>query len=364
MRRGPLITDLDDDDHDAPRAVPDPGAPRPRETSRRGPVHVENDAAGPGPQDAPPPPESPLDPADAGFARALAAQAEAQSRGGTGWIGPLLRWSLGGILSMALSLALWDFSTAMLERNPILGTVATVLVAGLLIGLLAFALREIAAIARLRKAETARNLAARALAGQDREGALAALRELRALWTGRSEMGWPLARLAEREPALMDAPSLLHEAERLCLAPLDEAARRAAVEGSRQVAAATAFSPVPFVDVAAALYLNLAMIRRIARIYGGRGGALGALRLLRAVTSHLAATGAVAIGDDILGPALGGGVLAKVSRRFGEGLVNGALTARVGVAAIEVCRPLPFDAVPPPKARGIVAAALGDWAPK
>ena len=38
----------------------------------------------------------------------------------------------------------------------------------------------------------------------------------------------------------------------------------------------------------------------------------------------------------------GGHLLSKLSRRFGEGIVNGALTARVGVAAMEVCRPLPF----------------------
>ena len=42
------------------------------------------------------------------------------------------------------------------------------------------------------------------------------------------------------------------------------------------------------------------------------------------------ATGAVAAGDDLIHTVAGGGVLAKVSRRFGEGVVNGALTARVG----------------------------------
>ena len=120
--------------------------------------------------------------------------------------------------------------------------------------------------------------------------------------------------------------------------------------------------PIPAADVLAALSLNLRMIRRIAEIYGGRGGALGAWRLFRAVAAHLVATGAVAAGDDLLGPVLGGGVLAKLSRRFGEGLVNGALTARVGVAAIEVCRPLPFAALPAPKARNLVARALGDLA--
>jgi putative membrane protein len=60
----------------------------------------------------------------------------------------------------------------------------------------------------------------------------------------------------------------------------------------------------------------------------------------------------------MLEPILGGSLLGKLSRRFGEGLVNGALTARVGVAAIEVCRPLPFADGKRPSVRSIVKTAL------
>ena len=79
---------------------------------------------------------------------------------------------------------------------------------------------------------------------------------------------------------------------------------------------------------------------------------------MRAVAGHLVATGAVAIGDDMLGSIAGGGMLSKVSRRFGEGLVNGALTARVGIAATEVCRPMPYRALKRPKVSSVVTRAL------
>jgi putative membrane protein len=39
-------------------------------------------------------------------------------------------------------------------------------------------------------------------------------------------------------------------------------------------------------------------------------------------------------------------------------VVNGALTARVGVAALEVCRPLPFVAAQRPSVTGLVRRAL------
>ena len=74
--------------------------------------------------------------------------------------------------------------------------------------------------------------------------------------------------------------------------------------------------------------------------------------------AHLAATGAVAVGDDLIGSALGGGVLSKLSRRFGEGLINGAMTVRVGLTAMELCRPLPFSACARPRTGAVVRSAL------
>ncbi len=142
------------------------------------------------------------------------------------------------------------------------------------------------------------------------------------------------------------------------MAPLDRAARVEIEAAARQVATVTALVPLALADVAAALIANLRMIRRIAEIYGGRAGTVASWRLMRAVLGHLAATGAVAVGDDLLQSVAGGGLLSKLSRRFGEGMINGALTARVGVAAIEVCRPLAFAALPAPRISALVGRAL------
>jgi putative membrane protein len=116
--------------------------------------------------------------------------------------------------------------------------------------------------------------------------------------------------------------------------------------------------------VLAALSMNLRMIRRIAETYGAHAGFFGSWRLLRAVATHLIATGAVAVGDDTISSVLGGSALARVSRRFGEGVVNGALTARVGIAAMEVCRPLPFEALPRPRVTNLLSRALTGLFPK
>jgi putative membrane protein len=69
---------------------------------------------------------------------------------------------------------------------------------------------------------------------------------------------------------------------------------------------------------------------------------------LRQTIAHLAITGGVAIGDSVVQQMLGAGIAAKLSSKLGEGVVNGMLTARLGLAAIDLTRPLPFIALPRP----------------
>ena len=111
---------------------------------------------------------------------------------------------------------------------------------------------------------------------------------------------------------------------------------------SKRVALVTAISPRAFVDIVFVGAEVLRLIRRVATLYEGRPGALGFLRLARATMTHLAVTGGMAAGDSMIQQILGTGIAARLSARLGEGVVNGLLTARVGIAAVEVCRPLPF----------------------
>ena len=137
-------------------------------------------------------------------------------------------------------------------------------------------------------------------------------------------------------------------AERELMTPLDQEARRLVSIAAQRVSIVTAVSPRAVVDVLFVLAAALRLVRQLAHLYGGRPGALGMIRLMRHVIAHLAITGGMAASDSLIQQVLGHGLAAKLSQRLGEGMLNGLLTARLGLAAIDVTRPLPFTALPRP----------------
>ncbi|MGH1415484.1 MAG: YcjF family protein [Pelagimonas sp.] len=328
-------------------------------TDPKGPVLIpldDDSTTAPSPSEAPPVPDASYALPPQGQAMATAATLAAREPSKLArWFWRLLLTLLGTVISIAA----WNYATALIVANPILGWAVTGLIAVFVLVCLLIALKELSAFARLSRIDALHRAADSALANEDLDGARKVTAQLLSLYNGRDDTRWGAERLTERKEEIFDASGLLGLAETELLVPLDIAAQREVEAAARQVATVTALVPIALADVATALTANLRMIRRIAEIYGGRSGTLGSWRLTRAVMSHLVATGAVAVGDDMLEPILGGGLLGKLSRRFGEGLVNGSLTARVGVAAIEVCRPLPFTATKRPSVSQIIRQALG-----
>ena len=338
----------------------DPKAPNP--PPRRGPVVIALDEAPPASAfearpaslpdfDAPPDAEPP--PVGRAMARAIAI-----TGGGGAGAGTWFLTSLTALVTFLLSLAALAFVEGLMAAHPVLGWIATALFAAFVLSAVILALREVLAYSRLASLDRLRSAAEGAFVADDLSAALRVTAALAALYRGRADMEWSARRHADRAEGVLDTETLLALAERDYLAPLDQAARREIEQAARTVAAVTAIVPLALADVAAALFANLRMVRRIAALYGGRAGLFGSLRILRSVMVHLVATGAVAAGDDLIHSVAGGGLLSKLSRRFGEGVINGALTARVGVAAMEVCRPLHFRALPRPKITNLLSRGL------
>ncbi len=213
---------------------------------RQGPVLIEigaPDTAAPNPADAPPPPDAAPPPGTA--MQAVAALGARRAS-------PLARFFWGALVALVgfvVSLAAWDFVTGLLARNAALGWIALALVAAVLAALLALALREAAAIARLSRLDAIHRAAAAAHAGADLIAAREAVDRLTALYAHRPDTEWGRRRVAERRAELVDADTLLGVVEAELLAPLDRAAVREVEAASRQVATVTALVPLALADV-------------------------------------------------------------------------------------------------------------------
>jgi putative membrane protein len=270
----------------------------------------------------------------------------------------MLLSAIAGLVVLSATLWFVNFVQVALERQDWVGWLAFVLVSLAALSILVLILREVVGLFRLARLGKLRADVKEALADGDMERERSAIRHLRSIFSSRADLAWPLARFAEHEAAVLKPRDLLALADRELMAPLDQEVRRTVLAASKRVAMVAAISPLPWIAMLYVLIENLRMLRGIAGLYGGRPGPLGAFRLGRMVIGHIIATGGVAMTDDLLGQFLGQDILRRLSRRLGEGAFNGALTARVGAAAVEVCRPLPFIATPPIRARDMLAEAF------
>jgi putative membrane protein len=258
-----------------------------------------------------------------------------------------------GLALLALAIG-WDVALlvgGLLETAPALGWLAAGLAGAFLLALAALVVREVRTLARLGRIEEVRRLADRAAGDSDRAAVDRALAALEPLYARRPDMAWAEARYRERLADVVDPADRLAAFEAEMLRPLDARARAAIARTAQTTAVFTAISPFASVDIALTAWRNFALVRRLATLYGGRPGLAGTAKLIRRIFLHLALTGGLEAGDSLAAEMFGGGMAAKVSARLGQGLINGLLTARVGIAALQFCRPLPFVQAPKPTVR-------------
>lgn len=126
------------------------------------------------------------------------------------------------------------------------------------------------------------------------------------------------------------------------LAPRDREARRLISRMSGDTAVMVAVSPLTLVDMLLVAWRNLAMLERIAALYGLELGYASRLKLFRQVLANLAFAGASEIASEASMELFSMNLASKLSARAGQGLGVGLLSARLGLRALRLTRPLPF----------------------
>lgn len=258
--------------------------------------------------------------------------------------GALLGGSALTLVLMWAGLAVSRLIEDAFSRAPPLGWVAAAAAAIAGLAALVIITREIWALARLRRIAHIQADAAHAINSDDLPAARRATGQLKALYRRRPDAQLGLRELGAYDGDILDGRARMRLAERCLVSPRDAEAHRIIAHAARRITLLTTVAPTAALDILLVAVQNLRMIRDLATLYGGRPSALATLRLARMVVGHLAVTGGLALSDNLIQHLVGRGLLGRLSARFGEGTVNGILTARVGLAARDVCRPIPQDA--------------------
>jgi putative membrane protein len=259
-----------------------------------------------------------------------------------------------GLVTLGIGLWLDGLIRDLFARADWLGWLGLGFLALALLAVAVMAGREIAGVLRLRRIDGLHRAVADAALADDEPAARRLAADLSAFYAGRASTARGRAALAAHMREVIEGRDLLVLAERELLAPLDDTARSLVLESAKRVSVVTAISPRAIVDLLFVIVENLRLIRRLADLYGGRPGTLGFMGLAGRAVTHLGVTGGMAIGDTLVQQLVGQGLAARLSSRLGEGVVNGLLTARLGLAALDLVRPMPFLALPRPKIGDIV----------
>lgn len=168
-------------------------------------------------------------------------------------------------------------------------------------------------------------------------------RELATHFSGKPQ-GVLLSRVLDETPDYYDSSELLRHLEVTFLEALDQEALRRIVRHGTTTGALVGLSPFATLDVLVALRQSLRMIDDVAQIYGVRPSVVVRWRLFKKVLALVAYSGASEYAISELWPELvGDSMLSSVSARLGQGMGASLFMARIGLAAVHACRPIPFS---------------------
>ncbi|RUM99349.1 TIGR01620 family protein [Pseudaminobacter arsenicus] len=260
------------------------------------------------------------------------------------WLGTVFLGAFGILVSLAIGLWTDQLIRDLFQRAQWLGWLAAGMAAIAAIALVVILLREMLALRRLASVEHLQQKALDAIARDDPKAAREVVDALSAFVSDKPETAAGRRSLDALRGDIIDGANLVRLAETEILSPLDNRAKTLILDAAKRVSLVTAVSPRALVDIAYVVFEAGRLIRRLSELYGGRPGTLGFFRLARSVLAHLAVTGSIAVGDSFVHQIVGHGLAARLSAKLGEGVVNGMMTARIGLAAMETARPLPFIA--------------------
>ncbi|MCW8885899.1 MAG: TIGR01620 family protein [Motiliproteus sp.] len=243
------------------------------------------------------------------------------------------------------------------QQHWSLGTLLSLLIVSVLVMAIVLALRALKGMRQLRRRQPLQQRASQMIASNQYKQAAPLLDEMAEQLKG-------TALVVPLQQCINEVDSVYRDGEVIRFVSnhgFVEADRKAIDKISRcsfDTAALVAVSPFASFDILLAAWRNWRMLNSIADCYGIAPGIAGQWRLLRQVLHNLAFVGLSELAIDNSGTLLTGSVTGQLTARIGQGLGAGLVTARIGLEAVKLCRPLPFDEGNKPKLSQIQSSLL------
>jgi len=255
-----------------------------------------------------------------------------------GW----LAGSLGALLIFVLLIDTYQFITQHYANSLFLGTLALTLIILIASALLLLTWRAYQQLKTLRTVSHLQQEGRQIIENNEHGQALTYLMRIAAFYTPR-----PIIK-ARVEHFYLTMTDSYQDQECFALfseqvmKDIDQQAYSIVTQRAKETALMTMISPLAILDTLLILWRNVRMIRDIATLYNGKPGLFGSLALITMVLQNLIYANVSEAVADSVAEILGGSMLSFMSAQAAQGLGSGVLTARVGLHAIQVCRPLPF----------------------
>ena len=250
--------------------------------------------------------------------------------------------ALVALISFIIVYESFELVAGYFNQSLIVGFIVLVLLAIIFVGFSVFIYREIKFLQKIERVDNIKKDLQYAVDTDDGFEAKIAIRKLLKLYEDRPDLKKQSERVERRLKEVIDGKDLIGLTEVDLLAPIDEQARKLILASSLRVAISTALSPRAFIDMFIIFGENFRLIRKIAELYSSSPGKVGMYRLIKRVVFAIAFAGAVEAGSTLITEILGVSMLTKLTRKAGEGVANGILTIRIGLAIVNVCRPCPI----------------------
>jgi putative membrane protein len=250
--------------------------------------------------------------------------------------------SLGGLLALMLLVDSYNFIVEQYDNNFVLGTVFLFLIIVISGTSLTLTWQAIQKIRTLRTVSNLQQEGQKIITNNAYGNAKGYLNKIALFYSEDLRFRNRLDRFYisindshhDREICALFSKKVMHD--------IDQQAYQIVTKASKETALFVMISQIALLDAILTLWRNVRMIKEIATLYAGKPGFFGSISLIVTVIQNLIYADVSETVADGTAEIIGGSVLSVMSTQIAQGLGAGILTARLGIHAMNACRPLPF----------------------